>query len=48
MKKFIESLLLILLIILCILQTNDKIELRKLRLDIESINYKVKLLKGKL
>jgi hypothetical protein len=45
MKKFIESLLLILLIILCILQTN---ELRKLRLDIESINYKVKLLKGKL
>jgi hypothetical protein len=43
MKKFIESLLLILLIILCILQTNDKIELRKLRLDIESITDKGKL-----
>jgi hypothetical protein len=40
MKKFIENLLLILLIILCTLQT---IELRKLRLDIESITDKGEL-----
>ena len=43
MKKFIESLLHIILCIICILQTNEIIELRKLRLDIESITEKGKL-----